>query len=146
MELGLRFNIVVDLSRGNSYERILQVEIGLPRFLCLPYGVQALATDAAGQVGMKLSRGISNAANGCLSVLGALTRNQGGWSGTSILGSPLAKAASTCRSAVVLGCAGMMLRTGREHSGIGGVGDGSRSDNGKMNRLRSRPGHEAFAV
>ena len=40
----------------------------MARLLCLPYIVQALATDAAGQVGMKLSRGISNSANGSLSV------------------------------------------------------------------------------
>ena len=68
IKLGLRFDIIVDLSRGNSYQRILQVEGRMARLLCLPYVVEALATDAAGQVGMKLSRGISNAANGSLSV------------------------------------------------------------------------------
>ena len=52
------------------------------------------------------------------------------------------KRASTGRRAVVLGCAAMT----EVHSGIGGVGDGSRSDNGTMDRLLGGPGHEAFAV
>lgn len=56
---GLRFDIVIDLSRGYSDQGVREVEVRMPCSLCLPYGVQAVATDAAGQVGMELSRVIS---------------------------------------------------------------------------------------
>ena len=48
IELGLRFDIVVDLASGYGDQGVLEVEVRLPCFLCLPYGVQAVATDAAG--------------------------------------------------------------------------------------------------
>jgi hypothetical protein len=73
MELGLRLDIVVNLSRGYGDQGILEVEIEMLCFLCHPNVVQTLPTDAAGQVGVELSRVISNAANGSLSGLGAVT-------------------------------------------------------------------------
>lgn len=73
VETGLRFDIVVDLPRGNGDQWILQLQAGILRLPRLPDVVQTLAANAAGEVGMELSRGISSDANASLSSLGALT-------------------------------------------------------------------------
>jgi hypothetical protein len=51
-----------------------------------PDVVQALATDAAGKMGMKLSRGVSGAADQSLRCLGGLAPDQGGRSVLVVLG------------------------------------------------------------
>jgi hypothetical protein len=119
IEQGLRFDIVVNLPWRYGYQWILNVELRISSLLCHPYGVQTVPTDAAGQMCMKLSRGISS----CERKSERSWQNQGGWRHTSILGSRLVKAMSTGPSAVMAGM--------REHSGIGGVTEVSRSDNGR---------------
>lgn len=69
----LRVDVVVDLAGRNSDERILYGEIRMLRLLPRPNVVQTLARDAAGKMGVELSRGISWATKRRLSSsLGAL--------------------------------------------------------------------------
>ena len=127
------------------------------RLLRLPDVVQALAANAAGEMGMKLSRGISSDANGSLSFLGALTRKPGGWSSrTSIFGSRMAKSTSTSAGApadmpddggtAVLVASGEVSRSSSRMdrplaAGVGGEATwGTAADAGQMALLTNEGG------
>lgn len=53
-ETGVRVDVVVDLSRRDGGERVVEAQGGLPRPPGTPDVVQTGATDAAGEMGVEL--------------------------------------------------------------------------------------------
>jgi hypothetical protein len=51
-----RFEVVVDLVRGNGKQRVVDIKGGIVGVFCSPDVVQAVAADAASQVCVQLSR------------------------------------------------------------------------------------------
>lgn len=89
---GVRYDVVVYLSRGNGDQRILEIKLRILRLLRHPYLVQTLATDATCEVGVELTR-----------LLNCLTRKMKRLEFTSIFGRRRVNARSTGRAVADMG-------------------------------------------